>query len=391
MKKRIYLDYAASTPVLKEVDAVMKSVARGKIGNPGSIHSFGQEAMAVIDKSREDIADAIGADFSEIVFTSSATEANNLAIRGVVKKAASKNGKNLNIISSSIEHESILDTFNDLKKDGINAFHAPVSKNGIVDLKQIKKLINSETALVSVMYANNEIGVIEPISEIAKLIKDFRIANRSKYPLFHVDAVQAFQFLNCDVEFLGVDLMTISSHKIYGPKGIAALYIKELGKGSVIEPILTGGGQEFGMRSGTESPALIAGFAKAVKIAVRDRKRQFQISKGLRDHLWKKIKEGFPKSKINGSLTNRLPNNLNIYLAGRNAEDLVIGLDLAGIAVSSGSACRARSLEPSYVIEALGYPKERAMSSLRFSLGRQSTIREIDMVIKQFLKLINKK
>lgn len=389
--KRIYLDYAATTPVDPAVARAMQPYfggnrAAAKFGNPGSLHAFGQEAIAAIDRSRETIARSIGAEFREIVFTGSATEANNLALRGGVRHTELKNPR---IIVSAIEHESILETARDLERDGVEVVYLPVDRQGIVDLTEIKKSLNDRTILVSIMYANNEIGTIQPIAKIAKIIHE-----HSPKIIFHTDAVQAFQFLGCNVQNLGVDLMTISSHKIYGPKGAGLLYIKkDLIAGKKIETVTTGGGQEFGLRSGTENVPAIVGFAKAVELADKARNKEAKRIAGLRDQLKRGIVKIFPKAEINGGHKNNsegLPNILNIYFPGLAAQDLLTRFDLAGLAVSSGSACRSRAMESSYVIEALGYPdaRARAKSSIRFSLGRSTTQQDIQAALKLFFKII---
>lgn len=392
--KKIYLDYAATTPVDILVEKVMKPYFNRKFGNPSSLHFFGQEALAVIDESRAKIAKNIGADFKEIVFTGSATEANNLVLRGIVK-----NVKQPRIIISAIEHESVLETARDLEKTGVEVIYLPVNRDGIVDLVKLKKSLNERTVLISIMYANNEIGIIQPIAEIMKIIKNFRKINNLLFPLLHTDAVQAFQFLDCDVNKLGVDLMTLSAHKIYGPKGIGALYIrqkKELDKKTIIHnskfiiPNITGGGQEFGLRSGTENVAGIAGFAKAVELAAKNREKENKRIGELSGYFWKEIKKIYPKAKINGpkiGAKNRLPNILNIYYPDNSAEDLLIKLDLAGVAVSSGSACSSRALSLSHVLKACGFSDKRIKSSLRFSFGRFTTMAEIKEALKK-MKII---
>jgi len=406
--KRIYFDYAATTPVGPEVLKAMQPYFKEKYGNPGSLHSFGQEATAAADKARETIAKTIGAPpaggFREIIFTGSATEANNLALRGVIK--AYKTNKSYRIIVSAIEHESVLETARDLEKDGVEVICLPVDKNGFVDLGKLKKSLNERTVLVSVMYANNEIGTIQPISKIGELISEFR-KQKSEFPLFHTDAVQAFQYLDCDVNKLGVDLMTLSAHKIYGPKGIGALFIKNQkskiknqNSGSdFIVPVITGGGQEFGLRSGTENIPAIVGFAKAAEIVLKNRNKELKRMTELRNYFWQELKKIYPKVEVNGyNLNGRpvqavlpknsLPNILNVYFPGLKAEDLLIKFDMAGIAVSAGSACRARSLEPSYVLRAMSFPENRIFQSLRFSFGRFTTLQEIKDAIKKMEKLL---
>lgn len=420
--KRIYLDYAATTPIDSLVKKVMEPYFCQKFGNPSSLHFFGQEAMAAIDESREKIAKVIGANFREVIFTGSATEANNLALRGAVKSFDSSRAVALNqnflpfrIIVSAIEHESILETARDLEREGVEAIYLPVNREGVVNLKKLKEALNERTILVSIMYANNEIGTIQPISEIAEIVRKFRIdpsgsrkrqqnaelrKNNSKFlihnselatalPLLHTDAVQAFQYLDCDVNKLGVDLMTLSAHKIYGPKGIGALYARTLfPEPRPLNPIITGGGQEFGFRSGTENVAAIVGFAKAVGLVSNSRESENKRIGQLTGCFWKQIKKIYPKAQLNGPQKNRLPNILNIYFPGKLAGDLLIKLDLAGIAVSSGSACSVHSSKLSHVLKSCGLSENRIKSSLRFSLGRLTTKAEINEAIKRLKKII---
>ena len=434
--EKIYLDYAATTPVDPMVKKAMLPYFDEKFGNPGSLHSFGQEAIKAVDESREKIAKAIGADFRKIIFTGSATEANNLALRGVMKffcgprAVAFQNQNNfapatkfsfpsaaeprlvkgvgtklrlpagrsskqsvldqkislLRIIVSSIEHESILETCHDLEKDGIEIIYLPVDKSGFVDLKKLKESLNEWTILVSIMYANNEIGTIQPIAEIAEIIGEFKKEkkNSSPYPLFHTDAVQAFQFLDCDVDKLGVDLMTLSAHKIYGPKGMGLLYAKN---SKFLNPIITGGGQEFGFRSGTENVPAIIGFAKAAELVNKNREKETKRITKLSAYFWKKLKKMCPKTEINGASIKRLPNILNIYFPSHRADDMLIKLDLNGIAVSSGSACSARAMKPSYVLKAIGLTDQKIKSSLRFSFGKPTTKKEINETIKKLREI----
>ncbi len=367
-----------------------------KFGNPGSLHFFGQEAMAAVDESREKIAKAIGADFREIIFTGSATEANNLALRGAVKRFKIPNPR---IIVSSIEHDSILETCRDLEREGIEIIYLPVNKQGIVNLKKLKESLNERTVLVSIMYANNEIGTIQPITEISKLISEFKMQNAelrknnselaTALPLLHTDAVQAFQFLDCDVNKLGVDLMTLSAHKIYGPKGVGMLYRNLQSTIYNLQSNTTGGGQEFGLRSGTENVAGIVGFTKAVELAVQNRGKETKRIFELTGYFWKEIKKNYPDAKINGALGNKLPNILNIYFPNQNTQDLLMELDLNGIAVSSGSACSARVTKPSHVLKAIGLSDKKIKSSLRFSLGKFTTREEINNALKIIKKIFN--
>ncbi|TSA44532.1 cysteine desulfurase [bacterium] len=386
-----------------------------EFGNPGSLHSFGQVALAAVDKARESVAKSINADFREIVFTGSATEANNLALRGALKAArlisrgtdrlfapATKSGLDSRrddtrsargqarrgsetfrskiaeppkIIISGIEHESILDTARDLEKDGVDVVYVPVDEKGIVDVQKIKEELDERTALVSVMYVNNEIGSVQPISEISKLVRNF--GGRA---LLHTDAVQALNYFDCDVDKLGVDLMTLSGQKIYGPKGIGALYVRKSGQEN-LKPIITGGGQEFGLRSGTENVPAIVGFGKAVELAVGGRSRSTKEVKALKDYFWHGLKKFYPRAEVNGD--SKAPHILNVYFPTEYAGDFLIKLDIAGVAASAGSACSARSYVPSPVLQALGLSQERVRGSLRFSFGKTLGIDDIKWALKQ--------
>ncbi len=432
------MDYAASTPADPAVVEAMESYFSDKFGNPGSLHSFGQTALGAVDKARETIAKAINADFREIIFTGSATEANNLVLRGVVKAArfisrgtesslapaasdslGSRRGDTRSardqarrdseafrskqiappnpniflkpkIIISSIEHESVLETARDLEKGGAEVVYIPVDKNGVVSVKKIKEALDEKTILVSVMYVNNEIGSVQPIAEISELIRNWKlkIKNSSGYPLVHTDAAQALNYFDCDIKKLGVDLMTLSGQKIYGPKGIGALFVKNQNFGSdFIAPIITGGGQEFGLRSGTENVPLIVGFAKAAELAVRERKGNAKKVESLKNHFWRGLKKSYPEAETNGD--SKTPHILNIYFPTEFAGDLLIKLDLAGVAVSSGSACSARSYSPSYVLQALGLSPERVRGSLRFSFGKMTSQEELNRALKILGEILN--
>jgi cysteine desulfurase len=403
--ERVYLDYAAATPVDPRVLRTMMPYFSEEFGNPGSLHSFGQKTIAAVDMARETIARAVGADFRDIIFTASATESNVMVFRGILKRVMScergamKKSEEMmphvsclvprpRVIVSAIEHESVLETAHDLEEAGVDVVYLPVSKAGIVDLKALRESLSENTMLISIMYANNETGTIQPIGEIAKIIQTFHLGNpkSSVKPLFHTDASQALQFFDCDVRTLGVDLMTLSSHKIYGPKGAGALYVSEkLKSQNLMHALITGGGQEFGLRSGTENVAAIVGFAKAIELlGLREEENKRIVS--LRDGFWEDIRNIYPKAEINGSLEKRLPSILNVFFPGQAAQDIVTRLDLAGIAVSSGSACRSRAMQGSYVVEAMGYGKDRARSSIRFSFGRPSKRADIKRVIGSLRK-----
>lgn len=379
--QRIYLDYAASTPVDPAVLDAMKPYFLERFGNPGSLHAFGQEAIAAVDRSREAIGRAIGAEFRQIVFTGSATEANNLAIRGTLGAAeqAGFAAGRPRIVISAIEHESVLGPAREAERAGAEVVVVPVDAAGIVDEKKIEESLNERTALVSILYANNETGSVQPIPEIARAVASFR--GRNRYPLFHTDAAQALQFLDCGAARLGADLMTLSAHKIYGPKGIGALFARDL---KDISPMIHGGGQEFDVRSGTENVPSIAGFAKAIELALASRAGEAKRIGALRDHFWSGLKRIVRDAELNGPPggPERLPNIINAYFPGRAAGDVLTALDLGGVAASSGSACRSRATGSSYVIRALGYGDERAKSSIRFSFGRPTTRGEIDAALR---------
>lgn len=373
---KIYLDYAASTPIDRKVLKAMGPYLKKEFGNASSIHGFGQRALAAIDGSRQAAADFLNCRLEEVIFTGSATEANNLAIFGTVKKGD-------HIITSNIEHHAVLEPCQTLEKRGAEVTYLPVDKDGLVSVPDVDKAIKPNTVLVSIMYANNEMGTIQPIQEIGQLLKGHKI-------LFHTDAVQAANYLDCDIEKLGVNLLTLSSHKIYGPKGAGILYVK---KGTPLSPLIYGGGQEYGLRSGTENVAAIVGFGQALReicpCGTSPEGRQNPKSKiqnikirQFRDKLIKDILKFIPNSRLNGSRLQRLPNNVNISFKGAEGEAVVIALDQRGIACSTGSACSSRSLEPSHVLLALGLSDEEAHGSLRISLGKYTTRAEIDRFLK---------
>jgi len=383
--KSIYLDYAATTPVDKEVLKAMAPYFSLKFGNPSSIHSFGQEAIAAIDMAREKIAKLLNCDFSEIIFTGSATEANNLAIIGFVKGLSedrhrlirANRGMPFHIITTNIEHESVLEPLKELQKIGHEITYLKVNKDGFISVSDLEKKIKNNTIFVSVIYASNEIGTIQPIKEIGRMLEKFNIKRREQnLPkiYFHTDAVQALQFLECRPDWLKADLMTFSGHKIYGPKGIGGLYVR---KNTPLLPIISGGGQEFGLKSGTENVANIAGLAKAVELVFKNRETRFKKILNLRNQLLNYIIKDNKGTKLNGSLENRLPNNLNIRFPDVSNETLLIALDQKGLSVSAGSACSARASKASYVLTALGLTGKQAKESIRITLGKDTTGKEI--------------
>ena len=388
--KKVYLDYAATTPVDKKVLDEMMPYFSEKFGNPSSVHSFGGEALEAVDKARQQVADFLNCDSSEVFFTSGATESNNWTVNGIVNKAKSQKPKaESHIITSSFEHHCVLNSFKAAEKNGVEANYLKVNKDGFVNVEDIEKAIRKNTILISIMYANNEIGTIEPIAKIGKLLKEINLEReKSNFPrvYFHTDAVQAANYLDCDVEKLGVDLLSLSAHKIYGPKGVGALYIK---KGTKIKSIQQGGGQENNFRSGTHNVPGIVGLGKAISLIPENRKRTEEIKK-LRDYLIDEILKNIPNSSLNGSKEFRLPHNANVSFGGIEGESLLMLLDQEGIAVSTGSACSSASLKLSHVLDAIGISPELSHSSIRFTLGKETTKEEINYVLKVLIEKIEK-
>ncbi len=376
MSRRVYLDNAASTPVDPKVK---KEMLRGMtiIGNPSSFNDEGRKARKELELARLKIARFLGAHSDEIVFTSSGSEANNLAIKGVAN--VNKKGE---IVTSPIEHPSVLEPIRALERLGHKIHCLRVDEWGTVDLKDLEKKLNSNTILASVMYANNEIGTIEPIVKISKIIKNFKAS--SDTPLFHVDACQAAGYLDMNVNRLGVDLLTFNGAKVYGPRGIGVLYIR---RGVSISPEILGGDQEHGLRAGTENLPAILGLAKAVEVT---RKDQSKKTTELRDYFLNQINIRLPEVKINGPIGNgRLANNINISVPDLSNEIILLELDKYGICAGSGSACTARSIEPSHVLKAIGIGKKYINGAIRFSLGRQTTKKDIDYVIGALVKSVS--
>jgi cysteine desulfurase len=377
--KIIYLDNASTTPIDPKVFGVISSCLKNNYGNPSSLHKEGRISKNIIEKSREKIASILGTEKNEIIFTSGGTESDNLAIFGIAR-ANKEKGKH--IIVSNIEHKAVLDSCRKLEKEGFEVTYLDVDKNGIVSLEQLKKSIRPDTILISIMYANNEIGTVEPIKEISKIINE----TISK-PIFHTDACQAAGALSLNVKELGVDALTMSASKIYGPKGIGALYLKN---GIKIEPIIFGGGQERKIRSGTENIAYIAGFTEALIIAEKKRLSESKRLTKLRDYFLFKILKEINRFTINGGMKNRLPNNLNISIENVEGESLLLMLDEKGIACSTGSACSSMSLKPSYVLVNIGMPVELAHCSIRFTLGRYTEKKDLDYTVKVLSESIDK-
>jgi cysteine desulfurase len=366
---RIYLDYAATTPVHPNVFKAMFPYFTEAFGNPSSIYSYGQEAKRAIEEARNKVAGLIGARDEEIVFTSGGTEADNYALQGVV---FANEGKVNHIITTSIEHPAVMETCKFLEKRGFNVTYLPVDSFGLVDPDDVRKAITSKNTLISVMHANNEVGTIEPITEIAKIAREDGI-------YFHTDAVQTAGHIPVDVNELGVDLLSMSAHKLYGPKGVGALFIR---KGTKITPFMHGGGQEKRRRSGTENVPGIVGFGKAAELARQDMGREAGRLTLLRDKLIKGIFKHIDHIYLNGHPVKRLPNNVNISFDFVEGESMCLNLDLEGICASTGSACGSSSLEPSHVLLALGLRHEQAHGSLRFTLGKWTTEEEINRVLE---------
>lgn len=391
---KIYLDYAATTPVDGEVLKAMLPYFSEKFGNASSIHSFGQEAITAVDQAREKIARYFDCDFTEIIFTGSATESNNLTIKGLINNFQKKH-----VITTAIEHESVLEPLKELEKAGHEVAYLPVDKEGLIKIPDLEKAIKDDTILISIIYANNEIGTIQPIKEIGKLLEKInkkRLArnqsgqeNKLSKIYFHTDAVQALNYLECRPDWLKVDLLTFSGHKIYAPKGIGGLYVR---KNTPLSPIISGGSQEFGLRSGTENVASIMGLAKAVESAFENKEKNCKKVLNLRNQMFKDIiKDSKTAVKINGSRNNYLPNILNIRLSGISNEALIVALDRAGVAVSAGSACSGRALAVSHVLTAIGLTPKQAKESIRISIGKNITASEIKKaagIINKYEKLL---
>lgn len=381
MFRRIYLDNSATTPVDPEVVAAMMPFLTEKFGNPSSIHYFGQQARAAVDRARHQVAALINARPNEIVFTSGGTESNNLAIRGLLEAVRQKpdreDGLRTHIITSAIEHSSVKNVFEDLEKLGVRITYLPVYENGVVRIGDIMAAIDDETVLISIMTANNEIGTIQPVEEIGKFVRGLRREGRKIY--FHTDAVQAAGKMPVDVEELGCDLLSISAHKIYAPKGIGALYVR---RGIRLHQQNIGGHQERERRGGTESVANIVGFGKASELA-RERLAEDADRLGvLRLAFEQGVFGRIGHALLNGDEAARLPNISNISFAGIEGEGLLINLDMRGIAVSTGSACSSGSLEPSPVIRALGRDDEMSRGAIRFSFGRENTAEDIESTLE---------
>jgi cysteine desulfurase len=375
---RVYFDYNATTPLAPEVVETVVRISRDAFGNASSVHHFGQQAKAVVDEARSAVAALVNGDPSEVVFTAGGTEADNFAIRGVAEASEATRRKHL--IASAIEHEAVLNTLRALARRGWRTTLLAVDDTGIVSPERLREAITGETALVSVMHANNEIGTVQPIRELAAIAHEHGA-------LMHTDAVQSAGKIAVDVRALGVDLLSLSAHKFNGPKGAGALWIK---RGTRIHPILTGGKHERNRRAGTENVPAIAGLGTAAQLAAGKLADQQDRIGRLRDRLEEGILRSVPGTVVNGARTPRVPNTTNISFDRVEAESLLIALDLEGVAVSTGSACSSGSLEPSHVLRAMGLPAHRTQNSLRLSLGMFSTEPEVDRVVAILPGLVEK-
>lgn len=377
------MDNAGATPVSDTALKAMAVTMKKFPANPSAIHKEGREARACLEQARVEIATAMTAHADEIVFTSGATEANNLAILGVIGAAFKNGARNPHVIVSTIEHPSVLEVVNTLKGENVMVDYLPVDSRGLVNPRELRKLITPETVLVSVMYANNEIGTIEPIHDIAKEIRHARKVNGSVYPYFHTDAVQAVNYLDIGVHRLGVDLMTLSSGKVYGPRGIGALFAK---RGVKLIPIMYGGEHEGGRRPGTESPALAVGFASALLEARKMNEKESKRVGKLRDMLAEKILKKITGTSVNGSLEHSLPNILSMSFEGIESDALVLYLDAVGIAVSGKSSCKSSDVGQSHVIIAVCGSVESGV--IRFSLGQETKQEDVTRVVSELSHIV---
>jgi cysteine desulfurase len=379
LKLPIYMDYHATTPVDPRVVESMLPYFSEHFGNAASRnHPFGWEAEEAVEKARKQVADLIGANAKEIVFTSGATESDNLAIKGVAEMYREKGN---HIITSVTEHKAVIDTCKRLEKEGYRVTYLPVRKDGLVSLDDLRAAITDKTILISIMAANNEIGVLQPIAEIGAIAKEKGI-------IFHTDGVQAVGKVPFNVNDLKVDLVAISAHKMYGPKGVGALFVRRRNPRVLLAPLIDGGGHERGMRSGTLNVPGIVGFGKAAELCKQEMVSDTARLLALRERLNRKLHEGLDEIYINGSMEHRLPHNLNISFAYVEGESLLMGIN--DVAVSSGSACTSASLEPSYVLKALGAGDDLAHSSIRFGLGRWSTEEEVDYVAQKLITVVTR-
>ncbi len=375
--KRIYMDHNATTPLREEVLDAMMPYLREEFGNASSLHSYGMQARRAIEGAREQVATGLGAQPREIVFTGCGTESDNQAIKGI---AFAKRGQGDHIITSQIEHKAVLETCQYLEKQGFRVTYLPVDKYGTVNPNDVARAITEQTVLVSVMFANNEVGTIQPIAEIGQMCRERGVC-------FHTDAVQAVGKLPIDVNELGIDLLSLSAHKFYGPKGVGALYAR---RGVKMDPLLHGGHQERGRRAATENVAGIVGLGKAIELRLEEMESEAERLAALRDRLCDGISELIESVHLNGHPTDRLPGTLDMGFEYIEGEGIIMGLDLAGVAVSSGSACTSASLEASHVLLAMGIEPALAQGSIRFSLGRGNTDADVDYVLEKLLPIVER-
>ena len=375
--KNVYLDNSATTKTDEEVVKAMLPYLSENYGNPSSIYSIGQTARKAVEESRETVASILNCSPNEIYFTSGGSESDNTIIKGI---AYSYKNKGNHIITSKIEHPAVLETCKQLEKEGFEVSYINVDSNGIVDLKELEEAIKPSTILISIMFANNEIGTIEPIKEIGQIAKSHGV-------IFHTDAVQAVGSINIDVQDMNIDSLSLSAHKFYGPKGVGALYVR---KGVKFTKYINGGHQEKNKRAGTENVAGIVGLAKALEISHRDMEKHNKQIKELRDYYVQEVKQKIPYIKINGDLEKRLPGNSNISFRFIEGESLLLNLDLKGICASSGSACTSGSLDPSHVLLAIGLPHEIAHGSLRISIGKYNTKEEIEYTVSCLTEIVQR-
>ena len=374
---RVYMDNAATTRVIEPVFEAMKPYLCDIYGNPSSVHGFGREALTALDRAREQVAAALGAQSSEIYFTGCGTESDNWAIRGA---AYARRNKGNHIITTQIEHHAVLHTCQQLEKEGFEVTYLPVDEFGLVHPEELEKALRPETTIVSIMYANNEIGTIEPIAELCRIAK-------AHGALFHTDAVQAVGHVPIDVKALEVDMLSLSGHKLHAPKGVGALYIR---KGLHIQRFMEGGAQERNQRAGTENVSSIVAMGAAIELAVRHLNENVEKIAAMRDHLIGRILEEIPYARLNGHPEKRLPGNVNVCFRFIEGEALLLSLDLMGIAGSSGSACTSGSLDPSHVLLAIGLPHEIAHGSLRLTLSEENTMGEVDYAVDSLKKIVER-
>ncbi len=375
--RRIYLDHAATTPTHPDVVKAMLPFFTDAFGNPSSVYSYGQEAKGAVEEARSKTAELIGARSEEIIFTSGGTEADNFALKGI---AYANEHKGNHIITASIEHHAVMEVCQFLERRGFTITYLPVDEYGLVDPDDVRKAITAKTILISIIHANNEVGTVEPVSEIGEIAKEAEV-------YFHTDAVQSVGHIPVNVDKLKVDLLSMSAHKLYGPKGAGGLYVR---KGTKLVSLMQGGEQEKMRRAGTENVPAIVGLGKAVELARQEMDKEAERLAGLRDKLTEGLREKIDRIRLNGHPTRRLPNNVNVSVDFVEGESMLLNLDLEGICASTGSACSSASLEPSHVLLALGLSPEQAHGSLRFTLGRENTEADVERVLEVLPAIVAK-